>query len=247
MRQSGHATYKVDKHKESYILPFPDVYAKSVLTGSPYPELNGTYRIHSTSGLTAEINFGGKPKRLSLTGTDRNYFEASIYKTMDKTKKNLYESRGIWSDAWTVKDGKGKELYTYDLSDPKNQPAPMMMAPLDKQSPWESRRAWRDVAEPLQEGDFSKALNAKSKLENGQRDMRKREKAEGKKWDQAFFSKVDETQEKSAEGGALSKLLETLDNDEVKNILGSDGCWRFDASKAEKWREGQRSRPEAPC
>lgn len=236
----------VDKYKESYLLPFPDVYAKSVLTGSPYPELNGTYRIYSTSGLTAEVSFGGRSKRLSLTGGERNYFEASIYKTNDQGRRKAYQLSGIWSDKWSVKDGQGKEMYTYDLADHKNQPAPMMMAPLDKQSPWESRRAWRDVAEPLREGDFSKALNAKSKLENAQRDMRKREKAEGKKWDQAFFSKVDDSVGTSSEG-VLSKLMKTLDNDEVKNILGSDGCWRYDAAKAKKWREGQRSRPEAPC
>lgn len=246
VRQSGHAVFTVDKHQESYLLPFPDVYAKSVLTGSPYPELNGIYRIYSTSGLTAEISFGGKSKVLSLSGGERNYFEASIYKTNDQTKKKAYKLSGLWSDSWSVKNGQGKEMYTYDLSDKKNQPAPMMMASLDKQSPWESRRAWRDVAEPLREGDFSKALNAKSKLESAQRDMRKQEKAQGKKWDQAFFSKVNGEEEKSAEGSVLSKLMKTLDNDEVKNILGSDGCWRYDAAKAKKWREGHRSRPEAP-
>ncbi len=218
-----------------------------MLTGSPYPELNGSYRIHSTSGLTAEVTFGAKSKVLSLSGGERNYFEASIYKTNHQSRKKAYQLSGIWSDSWSVKDGQGKELYTYDLSDEKNQPAPMMMAALDKQSPWESRRAWRGVADPLREGDFGKALTAKSKLENAQRDMRKREKAEGKTWEQAFFSKIDRDDQKSSQGGVLSKLMNALDGAEVKNILGSDGCWRYDATKAKKWREGQRLRPEAPC
>ena len=215
------------------------------MTGSPYPELDGTYRIYSTSGVTAELVFGGKRKMLSLSGGERNHFEASIYKTKDPKKTKFFDMGGVWSESWSVKDGKGKELYTYDLSDAKNQPAPLIMAPLDKQSPWESRRAWKGVADPLAEGNSSKALDAKSKLENAQRDMRKREKAEGKTWDQAFFSKVED--EARAEGSAHSTLLELLDNSEVKSILGGDGGWRFDAAKAKKWREGQRSRPEGPA
>ena len=245
VRQSGHAVLTIDHHKESYIIPFPDVYVKSLLTGSPYPELDGKYRISSTSGLTAEINFGQKTKTKLFTGGERNWFEASIFKTNDKSKKHFFNLSGSWSDAWDVKDGEGKELFKFDLSAPENEPAPMMLAPLEKQNPWESRRAWKNVSEPLANGEFSIALSAKSTIENAQRDMRKGEKAEGKTWEQAFFTKVDEGNERS-NGSALSKLTEILGKEEVKNIMGSDGCWRFDAAKAKRWNEGQRSRPDAP-
>lgn len=242
VRQSGHAVFTIDKYDESYLLPFPDVYAKSILTGSPYPELQGTYKIFSTSGMTAEITFGSKTRSL-LSGGDRNHFSASIHKTADNAKKSFYNLEGSWSDAWKVNDGKGKELYKYDLSDSKNKPATMMLQPPEKQNPWESRRAWKDVAEPLRAGDFSKALNAKSKIETAQREMRKKEKAEGKQWESAFFRRVDDEKNE----GRLGELLETLGKDEDSmNVLGSHGVWRFDATKAEAWREGRTSRPETP-
>jgi oxysterol-binding protein-related protein 9/10/11 len=242
VRQSGHAVFTIDKHNESYLLPFPDVYAKSVLTGSPYPELQGTYKIFSTSGLTAEIIFGSKTRRL-LSGGERNVFSASIYKTNDKSKKSFYELGGSWSDSWEVKDGSGKELYTYDLSDAKNKPVTMNLAPPEKQSPWESRRAWKDVAEPLRAGDFGKALSAKSKIETAQREMRKKEKAEGRTWESAFFRRVDD----ESKEGQLSQLLEIVGKDaDSQSILGSDGIWRFDQERAKAWRSGQRSWPETP-
>lgn len=217
-----------------------------MLTGSPYPELNGTYKIFSTSGLTAEINFGSTTRNL-LSGNQRNMFHASIYHTKDSSKTKLYELSGSWSDSWKVKDGKGKELYTYDLADAKNQPSPMILATPEKQSPWESRGAWRDVAEPLKTGDYQKALSAKSKLENAQREMRKREKAEGKRWETGFFYKVDVEANTSNGSGKLAQLMEAVGNDEqIRRMLGTDGCWRFDQEKARNWREGQRSRPETP-
>lgn len=244
VRQSGHAVLTVDKYKESYLFPFPDVYAKNVITGSPYPELYGTYKLFSTSGFTAEITFGGKSKNPFSSG-ERNAFEACIFKTKDSLKKPVFKLNGVWSDKWTIADGKGKEIATYDLSDPKNKPAPMSLP--EKSNPWESRFAWKDVAEPLRQGDYSTALNAKSKLEQAQRDMRKQEKESGKKWESAFFRRVDEEQETSQESTALATLLsEAKGSVEVKDVLGSHGCWRFDAEKEKQWRAGKTSWPATP-
>lgn len=241
VRQSGHAILTVDKYKESYLFPFPDVYAKNVLTGSPYPELYGTYQLFSTSGWTAEITFGGKSKN-PFSSSERNEFEASIYKYKDASKKAAFTMKGIWSDSWTINDGTGKQISSYKLADPANKPVSMQMAPLNQQSPWESRRAWQGVAEPLTKGDFSTALDAKSKLENAQREMRKQEKAAGKTWESAFFRKVDESQET-----ALTALLSDLKGSvDTKEIIGSNGCWRFDPSKEKKWKAGQTSWPQTP-
>ena len=262
VRQSGHAVLTVDKYKESYLFPFPgttpqptrigrrtlklmcaiDVYAKNVLTGSPYPELYGTYQLLSTSGYTAEITFGGKSKN-PFSSSSRNEFEARLYKTKDANKEAKFTLKGIWSDSWTIKDCSGKTISDYTLSDEANQPAPMKMAPLDKQSPWESRRAWQDVARPLEKAEYSKALDAKSKLENAQREMRKKEKTAGKTWESAFFRKPDEQQE-----SALMALLAELKAGgiETRDILGNNGCWRFDAEKEKRWKAGETPWPETP-
>ncbi|KPI45578.1 Protein kes1 [Cyphellophora attinorum] len=232
VKQSGHAILTVDRHnKESYLFPFPDVYAKSILTGSPYPELYGTYTIFSTSGYTAEVTFGGKSKN-PFSSSSRNEFEAVIYnsKSTDPSSKKspLYTLKGIWSDSWTITNHADNTTQTYNLSDPANKPAPMTLP--QQSSPWHSRRAWADVASALQKGDFSAALEAKSKLENAQREMRKREKASGQTWQSAFFRKVDEREE-----GALMGLVDASGLDE-KSIIGNDGCWRYDPARAEKFR-----------
>lgn len=246
VRQSGHAILTVDKHKESYLFPFPDVYAKNVLKGSPYPELYGTYSLFSTSGFTAEIHFGGKSKN-PFSSSDRNEFEAIIYKSQDSSKNALFKLKGIWSDSWTISDATGEVLSKYSLSDPANQPVTMKLAPVDKQSPWESRRAWKDVAVPLSEGDFSTALNAKSKLEQAQRELRKKETAANQKWESAFFTLVDGEKESSGQSKALARLLTEMNGTvDRKDIMGSHGCWRFDPEKEKRWRAGQTSWPETP-
>lgn len=245
VRQSGHAVLTVDKFRESYLFPFPDVYAKNVITGSPYPELYGTYKLFSTSGFTAEITFGGKSKN-PFSSAGRNSFDASIYRTKDGPKTPVFKLHGVWSEKWTITDGQGKQLFTYDLADPSNQPVPMKLP--EHSSPWESRQAWKDVADPLQAGDFSTALNAKSKLEQAQRELRKKEKAAGIKWESAFFTKVDERDEASQDSKALALLLsEAKGSVESKDVLGSDGCWRFDPEKEKRWRAGQTSWPATPC
>ncbi|ETN38673.1 uncharacterized protein HMPREF1541_06710 [Cyphellophora europaea CBS 101466] len=244
VRQSGHAILTVDKYKESYLFPFPDVYAKSILTGSPYPELQGTYKLFSTSGCTAEITFGGKSMN-PFSSSERNGFEASVYKTTDASKKSIFQLQGVWSSKWTIADGRGQKISTYDLSDPNNQPVAMRLP--DSPSPWESRRAWKDVAEPLRKGNFSVALDAKSQLEQAQRDLRKKEKASGKKWQSAFFKQVNEGEEASQESKALAMLLaEAKGSIDAKNVLGNNGCWRFDPAKEKKWRAGQTSWPATP-
>lgn len=242
VRQSGHAVLTVDKFKESYLFPFPDVYAKNLLTGSPYPELYGTYKLFSTSGFTAEIHFGGKSKN-PFSSSERNGFEATIYKTKDPSKTPVFKLHGVWSDKWTITDDQGKEI-SYDLADPKNKPVPMKLP--EKPSPWESRVAWKDVAEPLSKGDFSTALDAKSKLEQAQRDLRKKEKASGKTWESAFFKKIDETgasPDSKALGLLLSEAKGSLD---AKDVVGSHGCWRFDPEREKRWRAGQTSWPATP-
>lgn len=246
VRQTGHALITVDKYDETYLLPFPDVWAKNVLSGSPYPELDGTYRIISSSGYAAEILFGGKSRKPWSSGV-RNGFEASVFHLNDNTKKPCYEVGGCWSESWEIHNAEGKVIETYDLSDPKRAPVPLKVTPLEKQSPWESRRAWRDVAESLKSGDFNVALKAKSKLENGQREMRKREEKEGKVWETLFFTKREVDSDSITEKNEFALMAELMGEELAQKVVGTHGDWRFDPEKEKRWREGHGpSRPETP-
>lgn len=240
IRQSGHGVVKVDKYNETYVLPLPDVQARSVLTGSPWPEINDTYKILSSSGYTAEMRFTGK----KMWGGSRNCFEASIYRTVDSQKKAIFTVSGSWSSKFTIFDASGDEIEVFDLADPQNHPAPMKLKPLEAQSPWESRRAWSATFDAIRKGDSSSVVSEKSKLENAQRQLRKQEQKEGKTWDAMFFSRCEAAVD---EEDVVEKLLDQFDSDEAERLYGTNGCWRFQQDKLQKWQSGQGSwRPETP-
>ncbi|KAJ9632986.1 hypothetical protein H2204_007376 [Knufia peltigerae] len=247
IRQSGHAVITIDRYDETYLLPLPDVRARGVLTGVPWPELGDTYRIVSSAGYTAEMKF--IPKR--MWGGERNAFEAAVYKTDDATKDAVYSLGGHWSSRFGVYNTHGHQVDTFDLADPENAPAPMTIRPLDQQSPWESRRAWRDTFDAIRRGDQTATVAEKGKLEEAQRRMRKRERAAGQEWECTFFNRVGEGEDEETDP-AVKKLFDVVaasedGADEVERLRGSNGVWRFDPVKARKWREGKGvARPESP-
>jgi len=81
------------------------------------------------------------------------------------------------------------------------------------------------VAEAITRGDMDTTSMEKSKIENSQRDLRKKEQAEGREWERKFFTTVpnDPTFEKLA--AALGERSETEK---------TGGMWRFDEGKAER-------------
>ncbi|KIW71153.1 hypothetical protein, variant [Phialophora macrospora] len=240
IRQSGHGVLKVDKYNETYLLPLPDVQARSVLTGVPWPELNETYKILSSSGFTAEMTFTGK----KMWGGSRNCFRASIYRTADSEKNAIFTLSGSWSSSFSIFDASGEEIEVFDLADAQHQPAPMTVKPLDEQSPWESRRAWRATFDAIRKGDNTKVVAEKSKLENAQRHLRKQEQKEGKQWETMFFTRCDAEVD---EDDAVERLFDQLDDHEAQRLRGTNGCWRFDRDKEQMWRNGRgSSRPETP-
>ena len=240
IRQSGHAVVTVDKYNETYLMPLPDVQARSVITGAPWPELNDTYKILSSSGYTAEIKFTGK----KMWGGQRNCFEASIYRTVDSKKEAIFTASGSWSSKFSMFNASGEEIEVFDLADPQKQPAPMAIKPVEEQLPWEARRAWSSTFDAIRRVDNNAVTTEKSKLENAQRQLRKQEQKEGKKWEAMFFDHCDAAAD---EEDVVEKLLDQLDDHEAERLRGTDGCWRFNKEKEQRWKNGQGSwRPETP-
>src|ERR1041385_7171834 len=69
---------------------------------------------------------------------------------------------------------------------------PLSIAPIEEQDPLESRRAWRKVQEAIGRGDYEVTGAEKSKIENEQRELRKKEKEEGREWERRYFTRVEE-------------------------------------------------------
>jgi len=104
-----------------------------------------------------------------------------------------------------------------------NKTTPLIIAPLDQQDPLESRRAWRKVADAVAKGDLNTTSAEKTVLENSQRELRKREAAEGREWNRVFFERANAHAE-------LSKLAaragDSLETDKT------NGVWVFSPQKA---------------
>jgi hypothetical protein len=221
IKQNGHAILHIDRYNEDYLLPLPDVKAKGFLSGNPYPELYGSYYIVSSSGFTSEIKF---TESGVFSGT-RNRFNATLYRTNDETQDPLYTVAGQWSGRFVVNDArKGIEIDSYDVLTAR--PAPIDLPDLTDQDPFESRKAWKDVIQALKKGDMQGTVNAKSKLENAQRALRRKEAVEGTKWEPLYFSK------RKGEYPVFDALAASQG---IKlNADKTGGVWRFDREKARK-------------
>lgn len=230
IQQIGHAVMHIDEFDEDYLIPLPNVRVKGILTGGPYPELDGKYHIVSSSGYVAEVDFTGKGT-LGFGGS-KNHVVASVYGSDDAKRKNaLYTAEGSWSESFAVKDGSGKQMDDYDVAAAPS--TDFRTAPLHQQDPWESRKAWQGVIESTHAGNMQGVADNKSKLEDAQRELRKRSDTGEEAWEALFFQK-----EKS--NPVAEKLLAVVG--ESFDPRDTCGAWRFDAERSAKlqrpWRGG---------
>lgn len=78
---------------------------------------------------------------------------------------------------------KGPTLFNCDLM-PK---VPFIVKPISKQGTLESRRVWHPVAKALQKADYDAANQAKNKIENEQRALRRQRAENNKSFEPEFF------------------------------------------------------------
>lgn len=213
IKQIGHAILHVNKFQEDYLVPVPDVKVKGILTGTPYPELSGTYHIASSSGYMSKIEFTGK----GLFHGKKNSFNATVYRKGEE-KSPVYEVEGQWTDKFTIRDVRASEdIEEYDTN--VNDQTQLSVPSISEQDPWESRRAWAGVIDALSSGNMQTTADEKSKVEEAQRALRKQEEQDGKHWQALFFrqEKDDSTFRKLAQGTG-----------EELHADSTEGVWRFD-------------------
>ncbi|OQV08234.1 hypothetical protein CLAIMM_12540, partial [Cladophialophora immunda] len=240
IQQIGHATLHLARHDETYLIPLPDIKIKGVLTGSPYPELQGTHHIPSTSGYTSIIEFSGKGL---FSGSDRKHgFEASVYRNAGEGEGGgtaaddpIYTVSGHWDGQFVIRDARRQEnvveLETFDVTTATT--TPLVTDPVAEQDPWESRRAWRGVREALQRADMQAAADAKARVENGQREMRKAD-GEGRDWERLFFEPVARLDEVAA------SLAQKVGLALSPNPGDKAAAWRF---RRRDWEGGRFRKP----
>lgn len=199
---------------------------KGILSGSPYPELDGSYEIPSTSGYASRIEFGGKG--LFSGSSHKHSFDAKVYRESDSGNP-LYTLSGNWDGVFRIHDvGKDQDIETVNIA--AMPTTSIITDSIAEQDPWESRLAWRDVREALRSGNMQGAANAKSKLENGQRQMRKLDR-DGKDWTRLFYEPGQEDKVAKSLGRQIGLTIDAKD---------TVAAWKF---RRRDWEEGTFQKP----
>ncbi|KAG7113366.1 Protein kes1 like protein [Verticillium longisporum] len=244
IKQIGHAVLTVpipgdaDKKTETYLITLPSLHIEGLLFGSPFIELDGSTFITSSSGFTAKIDYSGKGW---LSGK-KNTISAVLYPT-GREKEVLYNISGVWTKTFEIHSGPAKTNSSKTLVDShdatKVEPTGLVVAPVERQHPLESRRAWAKVAAAVAKGDMDTLSFEKSKIENAQRELRAKERSEGRVWERRYFSEFK----------GQDPVLESLGTHVGLPLTGdadkTGGLWRFDAEKAEKVRSQPPTSEEA--
>ncbi|KAI0107298.1 Oxysterol-binding protein [Hypoxylon sp. NC0597] len=229
IERRGYSILHIDKYDEDHWITMPKAHVEGIVTFQIAPELSGISYIRSSSGYTSRINYSSKGW---LKGKS-NSFTATVYRENDETSP-LYVLEGRWSDSYTIKNGKGEILDTVDLSTLRR--TPLRVAPIELQHPLESRRAWKHVVDAIHANDVFAVGHEKSKIENAQRMLRKREKEAGETWKRRYFTQVEK-----------DPIAEKLS---IKSKSTGD-ChhgmiWKFDHLKYKKIMEYQRNGIKSP-
>ncbi|GAA5822874.1 hypothetical protein JCM10212_002915 [Sporobolomyces blumeae] len=191
IRQVGHAILRVklsDGSIESYLITLPKLKIEGLWFGSPYVELDGNSYIQASHGCVTTIKYSGK----GWVSGKSHSFTAEVAPNANASA--LYTISGVWSggESAFVKPSKaGLEGQVFLNADEEGIRSKIDVRPVEEQEEYESRRAWKAVADGIRKGDFDAASTAKSALENAERQKRKDEAAAGTAFQLRLFNKLD--------------------------------------------------------
>lgn len=216
VRQMGYAVVRDERHGEKHLMTMPTLLVKGLATGKPYPALEGSAYISSSSGYITEIRFEAGSK---LGFGSKNRVTAEVFGTQ-VGKRLLFTIKGSWDGRLTVKNEQGKTVEEFDVR--KIPVTRLYVRPLDKQTPWESRRAWRHVIEGIKEANVGKIMKFKSSIEESQRRRREEERKYGTEWNSMFFERST-----SEDDEEVKQLLKNIPDLQQFSFAQTDGAWSF--------------------
>ncbi|KAI1427141.1 Oxysterol-binding protein [Xylaria sp. FL1777] len=224
IRQTGHAIVRDDRHGESHLRTLPTMTVRGLLSGHPYPELEGVCYVSSSSGYLSTIEFTGK----TLGGGARNTVRAELT-TVRHPHRKLFEITGQWSGRLVIRDcATDTVIDDFHVANmPTNE---IHVRPRDRQSPWESRRAWAGVGDGIRAGDMQRVCAEKKEIEEAQRDMRRAQEIVHAEWPTVFFCE-------KAESPEFEVLARAIPDTEARKLERdrTAGVWEFvgaDAAEA---------------
>lgn len=180
---------------------------------APYVELCGTSYIQSSTGFHAAIEYTTK----GWIYGEIHHFKATVSHMSQLKTPTIIE--GQWSGKSTIKKENQPAEAFLDVKE-KARP-PVLVKPIFEQTDLESQKIWQKVSQALKAGDYATASAEKTKIENGQRAIRK-ERGDEQTWQPKYFEKLP-----SADlFGDLKNFITIYSNNKFVNTF-DEFSWRF--------------------
>lgn len=151
-----------------YIITMPNMYARGILFGKMVLELGDTCMAKNEKhNLYCDLDFKTK-----------GFFSGTYNAIAGRVRRNSYEIgevAGRWSHVMEVKNTKtGQKRVLFDAVKDGQNVCPKWIPPEEEQESNESRRLWHDLTQAIIAKDMEKATEAKSAVEDAQREQRRR-------------------------------------------------------------------------
>ncbi|KAK0568803.1 Oxysterol-binding protein OBPa [Tilletia horrida] len=163
-----------------YRISMPNMYARGIMFGKMVMELGDQSKVvNEANDLAADIEFKTKGY---FTGT----YNAIGGKVSHKGK-TIGDISGKWSETMEFKPSKGgssEQLFNARTAKFVDK----IVIPESEQEEFESRRLWSKVTEGIKERNLEKATEAKTAIEDAQRQAVKRRDEKGEKWVPKYFT-----------------------------------------------------------
>lgn len=165
-----------------YVISMPNMYARGILFGKMVLELGDTCTAkNEKTHMACDIEFKTKG---FFTGTYN-----SIFGRIRKDGSDVGEVYGRWSQAMdfkSAKSGQTQVLFDADSEEGKKI-TPQSVAPESEQEPNESRRLWKALTDAINDKNMETATEAKSAVEDAQRELRRVREQKGETYIPRFF------------------------------------------------------------
>ncbi|KAJ7451120.1 hypothetical protein FB451DRAFT_711085 [Mycena latifolia] len=168
-----------------YVITMPNMYARGILFGKMVQELGDTCTAKNEKhGLYCDLEFKTK-----------GFFSGTYNAIAGRVRHNsteVGEVSGRWSHTMEFKNNKtGKKHVLFDAVKDGEKVVEKQVPPEEQQEPNESRRLWRDLTRAIVAKDMEAATDAKTTVEDAQREQRRKLEESGGKHVPRFFELRD--------------------------------------------------------
>lgn len=164
-----------------YVITMPNMYARGILFGKMVLELgDNCIAKNEKNSLYCDLEFKTK-----------GFFSGTYNAISGRIRHNsvdVGEISGRWSHVMDFKSAKnGSKRVLFDAVKDGQNVSPKWVLPEDQQEPNESRRLWLKLTQAIIAKDMEAATEAKSKVEDAQREQRRKMEESGKTHVPRFF------------------------------------------------------------